>query len=110
MKSDTSQEKLPNDISTIKNFFSFISGSDDEIHTVAFLLDNPKGVAERYGTFHGKVNEIIETLEMLQGQYGYNVSLHTTLNRTNLLGRKKTHIESCRVLAVDLDGVPQEKL
>ena len=70
----------PNDYDTIKSFFEFFSPDENEIHTVAFLSDSPKGAIPGYGTFHGKFDDIWETLITLQSIHGPNVSLHITLN------------------------------
>jgi P4 family phage/plasmid primase-like protien len=101
---------------TIYEFFRIFSDDPEEIFTVAFLDDADKCAVPDAGTFHGKVHDCLEKLGNLQSSYiqqgkdPINISMHITLNRTNLLGRKSNNIESCRVLAVDLDGVPQEKL
>lgn len=100
---------------TVKDFFLFLNPDPTEIFTVAFLFDRslpnqPKGNVPGFGTYHGKATQIIHTLKKLHSEFGANVSLHVTLNRTNLLGRKSSNIESTRVLAVDLDGVEQEVL
>lgn len=124
MDSETTQvqnnaisQPVANDVNenTIRQYFKFLCEDEQEIFTVAFLFDglsggHTKGNVPGFGIYHGKVNDILKVLVKLREQYGQDVSLHVTLNRTNLLGRKSGHIESARVLCVDLDGVEQEKL
>jgi len=112
----------PNEISdipeTFNNYLALISGADltTELFTFAFLDDNAKCAVSGFGTFHGKAADALQKLQELRERYiqaGNNpldISLHVTLNSTNLAGRKTSNIESCRALCLDLDGVPQEQL
>lgn len=80
---------------------------DESIETPAGQV--PGGVVRGYGTFHCPVSEIKEKIEEALRVRGYGknevltFSLHTTLNWTNLLGRRSEHISSCRCLCVDFD-------
>lgn len=114
------------DEATIRQYFRFLGQAESigiepekEIFSVAYLYDSGpnKGNVPGLGTFHGTVSEIIgKTRELNEGPDGTRqdgrgwASLHTTINQTNLSGRRTANIEACRVLVVDLDGVSQEVL
>ncbi len=83
-------------VQDIRAFLEFLD--TEKIFTFSILDADSESVVPGYGVRHGTWEEAIAVCEGLPGS-----TLHVTLNRTNMRGRKTTDMVSCRVLCLDLD-------
>lgn len=94
--------------SQIQKYFKFLSSSDKAIFTCSFMRFDGDGVVPGFGcTF-------LEAAEIVAGAINFpaddlRATLHSTLNQTNLSGRKTENVTACRVLCVDLDRMVGEE-
>jgi len=88
----------PTEIQTYLNFLL----ADKEVGTFCLLDKQSKKQIVGYGTFYSKKETLFDKLDQLDKK-GMEFTLHTTLNRTSLEGRKEKQIQAPRVLCVDLD-------
>ncbi len=89
-------------IADIERFFQFLD-SPAEIFCYCFLDNKSKQVIKGHGIKYGILPEIIEQVSTYSIDNAF--TLHTTLNRMKLSGRKRKDVDSCRVLCVDFDRV-----
>lgn len=86
----------------IRNFLRFLAHEhaepDNEIFTFSLMDAESSSVIGNLGVFHGTIEDALRTLDLNPSS-----TLHVTLNRTNMKGRRTQHIQSARVLCVDLD-------
>lgn len=88
-------------VSDIQSFFNFLNTNEKEIFTCTLMNCDSTRVLPGYGQWFVTVKEILRELPALHTAHG--ATLHTTLNQTNLQGRKIKDVTACRVLCVDLD-------
>lgn len=97
------------------SFFKLLSASDKAIFTCSIMRPDGGGVVSGYGCLFVEARELSDgTLENTvlnasslcgpdsKGRY-LPVTVHTTLNQTNLSGRRTGNIVSARVLCLDID-------
>lgn len=87
-------------VEIVKAYFSYLCTEKEPIITTVWMLEEKKGIVPGYGCVHSKVSDLADIWKQVSRQ---NCTCHTTLNRTNLKGRKSEHIELARVFCVDLD-------
>lgn len=85
----------------VKEYFRFLDHRLDKIQTVCFLDISSKEVIKGFGIKYGTVRDVLEMCRTMEMPY----TLHTCLNLGNLKGRQTQHMESTRVLCVDLDRI-----
>lgn len=89
-------------IDPVREYCKCLSENPREIWTFGLFDESGKGgIVPGYGTFFCPLDELQERLSDVQIPF----SLHVTLNQTSLSGRRTEHIQSCRVLCVDIDRV-----
>lgn len=90
-------------LSEVETYFKFLD-TEKEVFCYCLLDAESKDVIKGYGVEYGHRRDILGTVQRLASTETFPpFTLHTTLNRTNLRGRKVKDIESCRVLCVDFD-------
>jgi P4 family phage/plasmid primase-like protien len=93
------------DISQVEQFLHFLDPTES-VFTFCFLDQHSKEPLKGHGTVTLSLEELPNYLSSLD-----KPTAHVTLNRTNGKGRRAAHIESARVLCVDLDRiVPVEEI
>lgn len=85
------------DITQVEQFLHFLDPAES-VFTFCFLDQHSKEPLKGHGTVTLSLEELPKYLSSLD-----KPTAHVTLNRTNGKGRRATHIESARVLCVDLD-------
>lgn len=84
--------------SQVLRFLNLLSTNPTEIYTYGFFDRETGKPTKGYATCFGKRGDIVRDCQKLSK----SATLHVVLNRTSI-GRKYEHVESSRVLAVDLD-------
>lgn len=90
----------PINIADIERYFQFLD-NDKEVFCYCFMDESSKSVIKGHGIKYGILPEIIEDVEKFAAHNKF--TLHVTLNRMKLTGRKRKDVDSCRVLCVDFD-------
>jgi P4 family phage/plasmid primase-like protien len=88
----------------IRRFLGFLDGEKEVFNYALFDLDT-KNPIPGAGICFGTVDEIIQHIEGVPDS-----TLHVTLNRTKLSGRKNKDVESCRVACADIDNPVSDDL